>query len=161
MYKNLDIISYAVTLIIKAAIMAARFSGRVRKRSLKRLADMAANAKDKEILFLKDKVYQLELQVSILQKRIQKRQKKPRYTVRERLFILWHIEAFAIARRKVTEYLGVSRSTLYRWLHQINDTKHTQIPANRTPLEIAVLIWEITRQILIGDASVLPINWHC
>ncbi len=69
--------NHAITLIIKAAIMAARFSGRVRKRSLKRLAAMDADTKDKEILFLKDKVYQLEMQVSILQKRIQKRQKKP------------------------------------------------------------------------------------
>ncbi len=145
MYKNLDIISYAATLIIKAAVMAARFSGRVRKRSLKRLASMDIDAKDKEILFLKDKVYQLKMQVSILQERIRKRQKKPRYTLRERLFILWHIETFGIARRKVTKYLGVSRSTLYHWLHQINDTKHTRIPANKTPPEIAVLIWEITK----------------
>jgi putative transposase len=145
MNKNLDIITYAVSLIIKAVIMAARFSGRVRKRSLKRLAAMDADIENKEILFLKDKVYQLEMQVSILQKRIQKRQKKPRYTLRERLFILWHIETFGIARRKVTEHLGVSRSTLYRWLHQINDTSHTRIPANKTPMEIAVLIWEITK----------------
>jgi len=145
MNKNLDVITHAVTLIIKAAIMAARFSGRVRKRSVKRLAAMDVDSKDKEILFLKDKVYQLEMQVSILQKRIQKRQKKPRYTLRERLFILWHIETFGIARRKVTEHLGVSRSTLYRWLHQINDARHTRIPANKTPLEIAILIWEITK----------------
>ena len=34
MNKNLDVITHAVTLIIKAAIMAARFSGMVRKRSL-------------------------------------------------------------------------------------------------------------------------------
>ena len=99
MNKNLNIINYAVWLIIKAAIVASRFSGRVRKRSLKRLADMDADAKEK--------VYQLKMQVSILQKRIQKRQKKPRYTLRERLFILWHIETFGIARRKVTEHLGV------------------------------------------------------
>ena len=83
MNKNLDVITHAATLVIKAAILAARFSGRVRKRSLKRLAAMDAGAKDKEILFLKDKVYQLEMQVSILQKRIQKRQKKPRYTFSE------------------------------------------------------------------------------
>ena len=38
-----------------------------------------------------------------------------------------------------------SRSTLYRWLHQINDTRHTGIPVNKTPLEITVLIWEITK----------------
>jgi len=97
MNKNLDIINFAVSLIIKAALIAARFSGRSRKRSLRRLATMDISEKDKEILFLKDKVYQFEMQVSILQKRIQKRQKKPRYTLRERLFILWHIETFGIA----------------------------------------------------------------
>jgi DNA-binding NtrC family response regulator len=144
MDKNLDTATFAVSLIFKAVIMAGRFSGRIRKRSLRRLAAMDIDEKDKENLFLKDKVYQLESQLSILQKRVEKQQKKPRYTLRERLFILWHIEAFGIARRKVTEHLGVSRSTLYRWLHQIDDTSHTQNPANKTPLEIAVLIWEIT-----------------
>ncbi|MHC4167900.1 MAG: hypothetical protein ACYSWQ_13150 [Planctomycetota bacterium] len=63
MNKNLDVITHAVTLIIKAAIMAGRFSARVRKRSLKRLAAMDADTEDKEILFLKDKVYQLQMQV--------------------------------------------------------------------------------------------------
>jgi transposase InsO family protein len=144
MDKKLDTATFAVSLIFKAVIIAAQYSGRIRKRSLKRLAAMDIDQKDRENLFLKDKVYQLETQVSILQKRVKKQQKKPRYTLRERLFILWHIEAFGIARRKVTEHLGVSRSTLYRWLHQIDDTSHSQIPANKTPLEIAVLIWEIT-----------------
>jgi transposase-like protein len=144
MGKNFDIITSAVALIIKAVIMAGRFSGTVRRRSLKRLAAMDIDEKDKENLFLKDKVYQLENQLSILQKRDKKHQKKPRYTLRERLFILWHIETFGIARRKVTEHLGVSRSTLYRWLHQIDDTSHTRIPANKTPLDIAIMIWEIT-----------------
>ncbi len=103
MDKNLDIITYAVSLIIKAVVMAGRFSGRVRKRSLRRLAAMDADTKDKEILFLQDKLYQLQTQVSILQKRVRKHQKKPRYTLRERLFILWHIEAFGIARLYVVE----------------------------------------------------------
>ena len=143
--KNHDTITFAVSLIFKAAIVAAKYSGRVRKRSLKRLTAMDINERDKEMLFLKDKVYQLEMQVSILRKRIKKQQKKPRCTIRERLFILWHMETFQIPRRKITEHLGVSRSTLYRWLHQINDTSHTLIPANKTPLEIAVLVWEITK----------------
>ncbi len=145
MDKNLDTATFAVSLIFKAVIIAAQYSGRIRKQSLKRLAAMDIDEKDKENLFLKDKVYQLENQLSILQKRDKKHQKKPRYTLRERLFILWHIETFGIARRRVTEYIGVSRSTLYRWLHQIDDTRHTRIPANKTPLEIAVLIWEITK----------------
>jgi len=145
MNKNLDIINFAVSLIIKAALIAARFSGRVRKRSLKRLAAMEVDAKDKEILFLRNMVEQLQMQVSILQKRIKKKQKKPRHTLRERLFILWQMETYQIPRRKVTEYFGIARSTLYRWLHKIEDQQQTCIPANKTPLEIAVLIWEITK----------------
>jgi len=145
MTENLDILNAAVSLLIKAALLAARFSGRVRKRSLKRLAAMDADTKDKEILFLKDRVYQLEMQVSILQKRIKKKQKNPRYTLRERLLILWYMETFQIRRRKVTEYFGVARSTLYRWLHQIEDQKPSGSPTNKTPLEIASLVWDITR----------------
>ena len=138
-------VHFAVSMIIKAVVIAARFSGRVRKRSLKRLAAMEVDAKDKEILFLRDMVEQLQMQVSILQKRIKKKQKKPRYTLRERLFILWQMETYQIPRRKVTEYFGIARSTLYRWLHKIEDQQQTSIPANKTPLEIAVLIWEITK----------------
>ncbi len=129
MTKNLDIISAAVSLIIKAALLAARFSGRVRKRSLKRLASMDADAKDKEIIFLRDKVHQLKMQVSILQKRIKKKEKNPRYTLRERLFILWHMETFQIPRRRITEYFGIARSTLYRWLHKIEDQQQTSWPS--------------------------------
>jgi len=143
--KNHDTITFAVSLIFKAAIVAAKYSGRVRKRSLKRLAAMDINEKDKENLFLKDKVYQFETQVSILQKRIKKHLKKPRYILRERLLILWHMETFQIPRRKVTEYLGISRSTIYRWLHKIQDDKQVRIPANKTPREITALIWEITK----------------
>ena len=145
MTKNLDIISAAVSLIIKAALLAARFSRRVRKRSLKRLVAMDVDTKDKEIIFLRDKVDQLKMQVSILQKGIKKRQKKPRYTLREKLFILWQMETFQIPRRRVTEYFGIARSTLYRWLHKIEDQQQTSIPANKTPMEIESLIWEITK----------------
>ncbi len=145
MSKNFDIINFAVSLIIKAVLIAARFSGRARKRSLRRLVTMDINEKDKEILFLRDMVDQLKMQVSILQKGIKKKQKNPRYTLREKLFILWQMETFQIPRRRVTEYFGIARSTLYRWLHKIEDQQQTGIPANKTPLEIAVLIWEITK----------------
>ena len=53
MDKNHDTITFAVSLIFRAAIVAAKYSGRVRKRSLKRLAAMDINEKDKENLFLK------------------------------------------------------------------------------------------------------------
>ncbi len=85
------------------------------------------------------------MQVSILQKGVNKKQKNPRYTLRERLHILWHMETFQIPRRKVTEYFGVARSTLYRWLHKIEDQKQSSDPANKTPMDIASLVWEITK----------------
>jgi transposase InsO family protein len=145
MADNIEILNIAVSLLIKAALLAARFSGRVRQRSLKRLAAKDADAKAIEVLFLKDRVYQLEMQVSILQKHLRKKGKKPRYDVRERLLILWHIEAFQIPRRRVSRYFGIARSTLYRWLHRIEDQKPPSAVANRTPTEIATLVWEITK----------------
>jgi hypothetical protein len=108
MVEQLEIVNAAVSLLVKAALLAARFSGRVRRRSLKRLAARDADAKAKEILFLKDRIYQLETQVSILQKHHRKQGKKPRHEVRERLLILWHLEAFQIPRRKVSRYFGVA-----------------------------------------------------
>jgi len=45
MNENLNIITYAVKLIIKATLLAARFAGRVRKQSLKRLAVMDTASK--------------------------------------------------------------------------------------------------------------------
>ena len=64
MTKNIDIINAAVALIVKAAILAARFSGRARKRSLKRLSKMDVDDKDKEVIFLRDKVNQQQMQIS-------------------------------------------------------------------------------------------------
>ena len=58
MNKNCEVISYAVALIIKSTVVAARFSGRIRNRSLKRLAYMDIDEKDKEIIFLNDSLYQ-------------------------------------------------------------------------------------------------------
>ena len=70
MVETLNVLTTAVSLLIKGALLAARFSGRGRQRYLKRLANRDVDARTKEILFLKDRVYQLEMQVSILQKHL-------------------------------------------------------------------------------------------
>jgi hypothetical protein len=49
--KSLHIIVYVVTLVIKGAIMALRFSEEVHKRSLKRLVAMAIDAEDKVLVY--------------------------------------------------------------------------------------------------------------
>ena len=145
MAEKLDILDTAISLLIRAALLAARFSGRIRQRYLKRLASRDVSANAKEVLFLKDRVYQLEMQVSILQKHLRKKGKKPRYEVRQRLLIVWDLEAFQIPRRRVSRYFGIARSTLYRWLHKIEDQTPSNSPANKTTTEIAALVWEITR----------------
>ena len=145
MTNNIEIVNAAVTLIIKAALLAARFSGRARKRSLKRLSKMDADEKDKEIIFLHDKVYQQQMQITILQKGVEKKQTNKRYTLREKLFILCYMETFQVPRRRVTECLGIAKSTLYRWLHKIEEQQQSHTPPNKTPMEIASLVWEITK----------------
>jgi hypothetical protein len=145
MVENLDILNAAVSLLRKAALLAARFSGRVRRRSLERLAARDSDAKAKEILFLKDRVYQLEIQLSILQKHLHKRGKKSRHEVRERLLILWHMETFQIPRRKVSRYFGIARSMLYRELHKTEDQKSSSSPVD--------VIATITARCLFWTAS--------
>lgn len=145
MTKNIEIINFAVKLIIKAAILAARFSGRARKLSLKRLAKMDADDKDKEIIFLRNTIDQQQMQITILQKGLQKKQTNKRYTLREKLFILCYMETFQVPRRRVKEKLGIAKSTLYRWLHNIEEQNQSHTPANKTSMEIASLVWEITK----------------
>jgi hypothetical protein len=145
MTNNIEIINAAVTLIIKTAILASSFSGRVRKRSLKRLSKMDADDKYKEIIFLRDKVYQQQIQITFFQKGLQKKQTNKRYTLREKLFIICHMETFDIPRRRVTEYLGIARSTFYRWPNKIEEQTQSHTVANNTPMEIASLVWEITK----------------
>ena len=115
MTKDIDIINAAVSLVIKAAILAAGFSGRVWKRSLKRLAAMDVDSKDKEIIFLRDKVNKLQMQVSILQKGLQKKQNNKRHTLREKLFIICYMETFQIPRRSAL----VKREWDHRWISSI------------------------------------------
>lgn len=138
-------ISMAVGLIVKSVILAARFSGRRRQRNLKKLSKIDADEKDKEILFLRDKINQQQMQIRILQKGLKKKHTNQRYTLREKLYILHYMEFFQIARHRVSEHLGIARSTLYRWLHSIEDKSRTATPANKTPAQIAVMVWEIAQ----------------
>jgi len=141
--ENLTVVG---SLFVKATILAAKRAGAARRTALESIATMSIDQKDKEIVFLRDRVEQLELQVSILQKHVGKKARSPRYSLAERLHVLWFMEVFQIPRRKVTDHLGIARSTLYRWMHKIDDACPTPPPPwNRTPNEIALLVWEIAK----------------
>jgi len=59
MNKQIEIIVYAVSMILKAALSAAAWAGRIRKHELESIAKIPAGEKGKEILFLSDRIYQL------------------------------------------------------------------------------------------------------
>ena len=84
-----QIITAAVALIIKAAVQAARWAGVLRSRALESISSSPDDSKDKEILFLPDRVEQLQSQVEILQKQRCKAGRRPRYTLRERLAVIF------------------------------------------------------------------------
>ena len=102
MNKQVDVIVYAVSMIFKAALLAAAWAGKSRRRGMEHIAKMPNDEKDKEIFFLRDRVYQLETRLKIFQKQYHSTSSKPRYSLKERLFILWHMEYFQIPRRQVT-----------------------------------------------------------
>jgi transposase len=106
---------------------------------------MDINETDKELIFLRDKITRLQTQVSILQKALKKQNNNKRYTIREKLFILCYMETFQIPRRRVKEHLGIARSTLYRWLKNIEEKVQAVVPANITPSELAALVWDISK----------------
>lgn len=145
MANSIEMLNMAIGLMVKSVVLAAQFSGRVRKRNLKRLAAMDISEKDKEILFLRDTVDQLKMQISILQKGLKTKGTNNRYTLGEKLYILHYVETFQIARHRISESLGIARSTYYRWLRSIEEKSRIIIPANKTPAEIAALVWEIAK----------------
>lgn len=136
-----QIITVAVALIIKAAVLAARWAGVLRTRALESLSSSPDDSKDKEILFLRDRVEQLQSQQEILQKQLGKPGSKPRYTIRDRLAVIFHLKYFQVPRRQVTACFGVARSTLYRWLHDVqgrcSDRPATRSCAFASPNDIA------------------------
>jgi len=53
-----------------------------------------------------------------------------------------------VPRRRIRKQLGIPRGTLYRWLHRLEegrlDSNTPKLePSNRTPRELARLIWQI------------------
>ncbi len=96
--------------------------------------------------FLRNRIFQLETELEILRKQGRDKNHKPRYSIRERLWILWYKEYFQISTREMTKRLGVARSTINRWLKNIeNQSGNKNEPANKTPIEVALLVWEIAK----------------
>jgi len=102
-------------------------------------------------MVLEDVVEQREAHISVLESRLgEERPRKP-YPLMERLRIIWLMQYFQIPGRRLQETLGVSRSSVRRWLKRFEEGKlgkgnEPKEPVNKTPREIAQLIWGIFQQ---------------
>ena len=131
----------AINLIGMAVLLAARWAGLKRKQTLKFILEKPGIEKDKEIIFLKDRVKQLQSQVEI---QLHKPDNTTRYTNLERFKIIFHLTYFDIPRRQIKKCLGVSRSTLYRWLKNMGEPRAARRQAwNRTATDVATLVWNV------------------
>jgi len=100
-------------MILKASLLVASWAGKIGKRGLESIAKMPIDVKEKEIIFLRGRVFQLETRIKIFQKQFQSHSNKIRYTLKDRLFILWHMEYFQIRKRVVP-----SRICYFCWFNQ-------------------------------------------
>ena len=147
MQYSLDLLRYALNLLFKAVALAASWAGTKRQRALKEIASMNIHEKDKEIFFLRHENTQLKERLDFFLKQLKKGPDKERYSIKEKLFVIFQMQILAIPRRHVTKFFGVSRSTFYKWLHNINDSvPNRRPPANKTPARIAALVWNIARE---------------
>ena len=140
-----ETVAFAVQLIVKAAVLAARWAGHVRCRVLQ-CHPPDAESSEKELLFLQARVEELESEARVLRALLKKTNNRRRYTLKQRLQVIFHLELFQIPRRQVKKYFGISRSTLYRWLRRVDQVPRCgDEPRNKTPADIAALVWEIAR----------------
>jgi len=98
---------------------------------------------------LRAQVECLTSQNEILRARLSELGSRKPYAVGLRLKIVWHMEYFRIPRRRIRKHLGIPRGTLYRWLHRFEGgelaKRQKAEPANKTPTDLACLIWEMFR----------------
>ena len=86
----MEVISAAIPLILKSLWRSAKWAGITRRKALKRAIgqeeEMVA-----EVLFLRDRVAQLETELALFRRQAKEPGRKPRYTVKERLLVLWYL----------------------------------------------------------------------
>jgi transposase len=150
----MEVFPASVTLVIRALVVSARWAGRARRLALER-ATAAADANRKaalaaRVMVLEDMVEQRDAHIEVLESRLGEELSRNPYPLMERLRIIWLMQYFDIPGRRLKEMLGVSRSSVRRWLKGFEESRlgkgnEPKEPVNRTPREIAELIWEIFR----------------
>jgi transposase InsO family protein len=131
-----------IQLLLNTLFRLATYEAEFRLKRLRRWA-VSDRQLETRIVFLEDLVRKLQGENEALRELLL-HEHKCHYSIRQRLLVLRFMEIYRIPRSKITEQFGIARSTLYRWLHRLeDDPKDVPQPANKTPMELVRLIWKI------------------
>jgi transposase InsO family protein len=165
----MEVFPASVVLITRALLVSARWAGRSRRCALEQLTAAAETSRvaqlEARVASLEDSLDLREAHIEVLESRLgEERPRKP-YPLMERLRIIWLMEYFRIPGRRLRERLGVSRSSVRRWLKgfaegTLGKRNEPKEPVNKTPREIAQLIWEVFGQNpLWGRHRIAMVMW--
>jgi len=147
-----EIYEASVSLMVRALVLSARWAARSRRLSLERACARAEAGRVAElearVMVLEDAVAFRDARLEVLEKRLGEERPRRPYPLVERLRILWLMEYYQIPKRRVKDTFGVARSSVHRWLKAFQEGKEggrrpAAEPVNKTPREIAELIWDI------------------
>ena len=116
-------------------------------------------------MVLEDAVAFRDARLEVLEKRLGEERPRRPYPLMERLRILWLMEYYQIPKRRVKDTFGVARSSVHRWLKAFQQGKEggrrpAAEPVNKTPREIAELIWDIfARNPMWGRHRIAMVLW--
>jgi transposase InsO family protein len=138
--------------MVRAMVVSARWAARSRRLSLERACACAEAGRvarlEARVMALEDAVAFRDARLEVLEKRLGEERPRRPYPLMERLRILWLMEYYQIPKRRVKDTFGVARSSVHRWLKAFQQGKtggrrQAAEPVNKTPREIAELIWDI------------------
>ena len=148
----MNVFPLAVSLTVQAMLLNAKWAGRRRQLCLEQAAGVADHNRlaelEARVLFLEDALALRDAHVEVLERRLGSRGGRRPYEPTLRLRILWLAEYFQVPRRHIRESLGMSRSSVHRWLRSLRARLpgrwgRRRRPVNRTPDEIASIVWDI------------------
>ena len=151
----MEIYEASVSLIVRALVVSARWASRKRRLCLEQACTNAEAGRVAElearVVMLEDAVAFRDARLEVLQRRLGEERPRRPYPLVERLRLLWLIEYYQIPKRRVKDTFGVARSSVHRWLKafqagKLGGGREHIGPVNKTPREIAQLIWDIFRQ---------------
>jgi transposase InsO family protein len=100
------------------------------------------------VILLEDALAFRDARPEVLERRLGEERPRRPYPLLDRLHLLWLIEYYQVPKRRVKETFGVARSSVHRWLKasekgKLGGRRKAAEPVNKTPREIAELIWDI------------------